>query len=197
VRGLLARENNGLRPFARARDDRALRRGITLIEVALVLSLTGILLAAFLPTFARHVKTSKVAEATELLAALQRRVAAYYSAERTVGAARVHACLPEGAGPYPPEPSSEPVLVDFATDPHGAASWRALGQSSPTMLRYSYELAVPEPGCGQRAARPAITLRARGDLDGDGTQSLLERMAVPGPDDLVPTGPLRILSRTE
>jgi hypothetical protein len=56
---------------------------------------------------------------------------------------------------------------------------------------------VPEPGCQQRPARPAITLRAHGDLDGDGTQSLLERVAVPGPDGLVPTGTLRIVSRIE
>jgi type II secretory pathway pseudopilin PulG len=163
----------------------------------LVLSLTGILLAAFLPTFARHVKTSKLAEATEQLAALQQRASAYYAAERTVGGQRVRGCLPDGAGPFPLTPSSEPVLVDFASDEGGAATWRALGQSTPAMLRYSYEIAVPEPGCQQRPARPAITLRAHGDLDGDGTQSLLERVAVPGPDGLVPTGTLRILSRIE
>jgi hypothetical protein len=165
--------------------------------VALVLSLTGILLAAFVPTFLRYVQTSKLAEATEQLAALHRQTAAYYAAEHTLGSRRVHACLPDGAGPFPPEPSADPVLVDFAHDEHGAATWRALGLKEPVRLRYSYELAVPEPGCEQRSARPSITFRAHGDLDGDGTRSLLERVATPTRDGLVATGPLRILSRTE
>jgi type II secretory pathway pseudopilin PulG len=173
------------------------RRGITLIEVALVLSLTGILLAAFVPTFVRYVHTSKLAEATERLASLHHHAAAYYAAEHTVGTRRLRACLPEGAGPFPLEPSADPVLVDFATDESGAATWRALGAKQPALLRYSYEVAIPEPGCEQRPARPPITLRAHGDLDGDGTRSLLERVATPGREGLVPTGPLRVLSRTE
>lgn len=162
-----------------------------------MLSLTGILLAAFVPTFLRYVHTSKLAEATERLAALHHHAAAYYAAEHTVGAQRLRACLPESAGPFPPEPSADPVLVDFAADEHGAATWRALGARDAVSLRYSYEVAVPEPGCEQRPARAPITLRAHGDLDGDGTRSLLERVATPGRDGLVPTGPLRVLSRTE
>lgn len=164
--------------------------------MALVLSLTGILLAAFVPTFLRYVHTSKLAEATERLAALHHHAAAYYAADQTVGTRRLRSCLPEGAGPFPLEPSVDPVLVDFGTDEHGAATWRALG-AEPASLRYSYEVAVPEPGCEQRPARAPITLRAHGDLDGDGTRSLLERTATPGRDGLVPTGPLRVLSRTE
>jgi len=170
---------------------------MTLIEAALVLSLTGVLLAAFVPTFVRHVHTSKLAEATERLASLHRHAASYYEAEHDVGARRLRGCLPEAAGPYPLEPSADPVEVDFAADERSAATWRALGQTDKARLRYSYEVAVPEPGCGTRPGAPPVTFRAFGDLDGDGVRSLLERESVPGVETLTPHGPLRILSRTE
>lgn len=167
-----------------------------MIELALILSLLGVLLAAFVPTFLRHLRTRKIAEAVELLASLHEGAAAYYERSRAAG----QACLPESAGPFPEQPGSEPVLVDFASDPKGAPTWLALGQHSPRMLRYSYEVSVPAPGCRERArGTPAITFRAYGDLDGDGEYAQIERSAAPSHDgrQLVPRGPLRIRSRTE
>jgi len=187
---------------SRRKAHRRVQRGVTLIEVALVLSLTGVLLAAFVPTFLRHLRTSKIAEAVERLAALHGHAAAYYERPR----AGTQGCLPTSAGPYPAVPSAEPVLVDFGSDPSGAATWLALGQRRPAPLRYSYEVLVPEPGCVARpSAAAAITLRAHGDLDGDGERSLLERSAAPSapgasasdPARLLPRGPLRIIARTE
>lgn len=170
-----------------------------------MLSLTGVLLAAFVPTFVAHVRTSKLAEATELLAHLHGSAAAYYASEHPgVGSAagdeqRLRGCLPESAGPFPESPSSDPVEVDFLTAPHGAATFRALGLTAPVRVRYSYEIAIAEPGCRTRGPGVALTLRARGDLDGDDEPSLLERSAAPSSDGraLVPIGPLRIEARTE
>lgn len=172
--------------------------GFTLVEAALVLSLTGVVLAAFVPTFLRYVRTSKLAEATELLASFHQHAAAYYARNQQVEGLSEGACLPAGAGPYPATPSPDPVDVDFLADPLGAATWRALGRTAgPESLRYAYEVAVTEPGCRQRAA--SITFRALGDLDGDGQLSIIERSAVPAGDQqaLVPRGPLRIVARTE
>lgn len=167
----------------------------------MVLSLTGVLLAAFVPTFLKQVHTTKLAEATERLAALHRHAAIYYEREQPVAVGPRRDCLPESAGPYPAEPSVEPVSVDFQADTAGAATWRALGQSEPSLLRYSYEVSTPGPGCGLQKTRPTITFRAHGDLDGDGTQSILERTSAAGDGaaqhTLVPLGPLRILSRVE
>lgn len=176
-------------------------RGFTLIESALVLSLTGIMLAAFLPTFLRHVRTSKLTEATAQLASLHAHASAYYGrAQGSVGSSVPPPCLPASAGPYPPAPSPSPVMIDFAADATGAPTWSALGQITPAPLRYAYEVEVLEPGC--RARTPgavAVWFRAHGDLDGDGEPSLLERAAAPSRDGaaLVPVGPLRILARTE
>jgi len=170
---------------------------MTLIEAALVLSLTGILLAAFVPTFLQRVRTSKIAEATEQLDALHRRIATYYGREHVIASTALRACLPESAGPYPLEPSATPVAVEFPKDEHGGATWRALGLVQPKQLRYSYEIEVADPGCGARKGRSLVTLRARGDLDGDGAQSLLERTSQVEPNGLVPQGPLRIVDRIE
>ena len=173
------------------------RSAFTLIEAALVLSLTGVLLAAFVPTFLRHVRTSKLAEATEQLGTLHRQAAAYYAREHA-GAALARHCLPASAGPYPSTPSPSPVPVDFADDSVGAPTWIALGQTGVRMLRYAYEVVVAEPGCRERAGTPpAIWFRAHGDLDGDGEPSLIERAATPKAGVLAPVGPLRIVARTE
>ncbi|MDB4973201.1 MAG: hypothetical protein JWN48_1542 [Myxococcaceae bacterium] len=166
-----------------------------------MLSLTGVLVAAFVPTFLKHVHTSKLAEAALLLDSMHRHAASYYESEHTIAGKLQRGCLPAGAGPFPLEPSALPVQVDFQADESGAASWRALGLTQVQALRYSYQLVVPEPGCSVGRTRPAITFQARGDLDGDGTQSLLERAsAVEGsvePTKLVPQGPLRIVNRIE
>lgn len=164
------------------------RAGLTLIELALVLSLTGALLAAFLPTFFRHLSTSKIAEAVEQLDALHRHGASYFAAHRS--------CLPDSAGPYPEQPNADPVQVDFSQDAHGAATWSALGRTAAP-LRFGYQVEVLEPGCTQRAAGPALYLRAFGDLDGDGVTSLFERASRVEHGALVPHGPLRTVNRVE
>ena len=176
------------------------RFGFTLIEAALVLSLTGAMLAAFLPTFLRHLSTSKLTEATTHLEALHVRAAAYYGRAHDAAGPGALPCLPPSAGPYPLAPSPTPVMVDFAGDVAGAPTWSALGPTPPAALRYAYEVEVSEPGCRARTpGEVAIWLRAHGDLDGDGELSLVERAAGPSRDGaaLVPIGPLRIVSRTE
>ena len=71
------------------RDARGSRRGFTLLEAALVISITGMVLAVAVPTFVRTLETSKAAEASEQLATLFRSSAAYYAVARpTTGPTR-------------------------------------------------------------------------------------------------------------
>lgn len=182
---------------------RALRRvGLSLVETAALVSLTGVLAAAFVPTFLKQLRFSKIAEASQELDALYRSTAAYYATDQRVAGHLLHGCLPDSAGPTPAEPHAEPTSVDFgAADTAGHATWLALGESSPRMLRYSYQVLVAEPGCAPRTlpAYPAVTFRAWGDLDGDGTRSRLERTASISSDQrtLQPNIPLRIIDRVE
>jgi hypothetical protein len=60
---------------------------------------------------------------------------------------------------------------------------------------------IAAPGCGPRVDPPSplLTIRAEGDLDGDGERSLIERSAVASPDQsqLIPFGVLRVDRRVE
>jgi hypothetical protein len=173
-----------------------------LVETAATISLAGVLLAAFVPTFSRHLRLSKVSEAVEQLEALHQGAARYYAGNREDGKHGAPGCLPESVGPLPTEPSAEAVVVDFdGQDTPGREVWQALGLHGEQRLRYSYTVSIAQPGCGPRssASSPAITFRAIGDLDGDGVFSTLERHTNISGDlrTLVPTGPLHIRDRTE
>lgn len=179
----------------------ARRAGLTLVEACAALSLAGVLVAAFVPSFVRHLRFSKIAEASEQLDHLYRSSAAYYATDRSGPTGMLRGCLPASAGPTPITPTSDPQYVDFTSiDVPGRETWSALGLSSGH-YRYSYEVTVAEPGCAPRSSPhyPAIVLRAQGDLDGDGQRSLLERAASISPDQqaLLPIIPLRIVDRVE
>jgi type II secretory pathway pseudopilin PulG len=184
----------------RGRQRRA-QAGLSLVETAALISLSGVLLAVFVPNFVRHLHFSKVAEASQRLDDLYRASAAYYATERLLAGQPTRGCLPESAGPTPEAPSRDPTHVDFlAPEIAGRETWRALGLSEAS-LRYSYQVVVAQPGCAPRSAPayPAVRLRALGDLDGDGVQSVLERTASISSDQraLMPNIPLRITQRTE
>lgn len=187
---------------ARQKTKRERSAGLTLVETCALLSLCGVLLAAFLPSFVRHLRFSKIAEASEQLDNLYRSTAAYYASDRADQRGLVQrGCLPASAGPTPLTPSTDPQYVDFTSiDVTGRETWSALGVASGH-FRYSYEMLVAEPGCAPRSSPryPAVVLRAHGDLDGDGQRSLLERAASISQDQrsLLPIVPLRIVDRVE
>jgi Tfp pilus assembly protein PilE len=175
--------------------------GLTLVEVAVIVSVVGMLLAVAIPTLARSVRASKVAEASEQLERLYQAVAAYYATPRPAANGATRFCLPSDAGPAPTVPSVSPVVVDFtAASTPGAATWSALGFTPHAALRYRYTFSSTAPGCsaasGGRAGR--LTFRAEGDLDGDGVYSTFERRAELGAHgQLLPELVLHIDDRVE
>jgi type IV pilus assembly protein PilA len=155
---------------------------LTLIEVALLLSLLGVVLAVGVPAFVRGLRTSKTAEASDELQRMYAAVAAYYSSPQPTAAGVRLRCLPESAGPTPALPSPKPREVRFgAAETPGSASWRALGYEPQGPIRYRYSLLVARPGCGPHAADsradPVVRLRAEGDLDADAALSRFELAA--------------------
>ncbi len=171
------------------------------MESATVVSVFGVLLAAFTPTFFKQVRLSKVSEATEQLARMHQAAATYYEQTRLVDNHLRSGCLPGSAGPTPVVPSAVPVVVDFANgNQPGHETWSALGLE-PIEARFSYAIIVKQPGCAPRkdAPSPLVLFRAEGDLDGDGERSLVERAAVASPDErsLTPYGTLKVERRVE
>ncbi len=43
------------------------QEGMTIVEVCTVICIAGVVVAAFVPTFVRHLRTSKIAEAAQML----------------------------------------------------------------------------------------------------------------------------------
>jgi type II secretory pathway pseudopilin PulG len=168
----------------------------------LVVCIVGVALAAFLPTFLRELRLSKVSEAAEYLALMHARAAAYFAAEHETEGGPMRHCLPPGAGPTPAEPSEEPVAVNWRDERlPGGETWRALGFAPERPVRFTYMFEPTSVGCGLRSPPGTylVTFRAQGDLDGDGERSIFERRAAVDPEtgELVPLGILYVRDRTE
>ena len=176
--------------------------GLTIVEVCVIVCVAGVVLAVFVPTFLKHLHTSKVAEASEQLAQMHRGAASYWLARHhgSHGEPLVR-CLPDVAGPAPEHTTVDPVDVDFAAEATpGAPTWRALGFAPDRPTRYQYAFEPARAGCGVTARPRAVvaTLRALGDLDGDGVFSTFERRAgISAEGELVPVDILYVFNRTE
>lgn len=168
---------------------------LSLIEAALLLSLLGIVVAIFVPTFVRRVRTNKISEAATLLEAMSRGANAYYDTSWSSGEQH---CLPPAAGPTPEAPTVDSRQVDFsAPETRGHETWRALGFQPDRPVRYSYEYLPSRAGCDLDEAPSTVVFRAQGDLDDDGVRSTFERHATTTSDGLQPDGILRVHRRTE
>jgi hypothetical protein len=151
-------------------------RSLSVIEGVALLALGATLLAATLPVFLREVQASRLVEATEGLERIGARVLTLSEGLPPATA------LPEAAPLTPAEvPRGHRV-----TDPPGTwdhPTWRRLGFALERPHAYSFELStVPGP------ERATFTVRALGDLDGDGVLSTFEL-----PGELTAGGTPRLL----
>jgi hypothetical protein len=170
---------------------------LSFIEAALLLCLTGIVLAVFVPTFLRRVRTNKITEASELLREMSVRTAAYYATSWDMGK---RYCLPPSAGPTPAAPTVDPAKVDFfAPEEAGHATWEALGFQPDQPVRYSYSFTPSRHGCDLIGSDDSgsVSFRAEGDLDGDGVRSIFERRATLQADGLKPPDMSHVHQRIE
>ena len=125
------------------------RRGFTLIELAMVLSVMGLLVALSVPGYRSIVLRSRSQEARMALEGIADAELRYF---RDHG--RFVACAPMPAGEIP---RGTTALFDAK-----APGWRELAFHMEGRVRYRYEVALE--GKSFRAV-------ARGDLDGDGKAS--------------------------
>lgn len=168
---------------------------MSLVEAALLLSVIGVVLAIFVPSFFRRVRSNKVSEAAELLQEMSTRSMAYYAAPQATG---YRNCLPPSAGPTPATPSVDSAEVDFfSTEEPGHASWRAFEFQPQRPIRYSYSYQPSVEGCDLGAANPTLVFRAEGDLDGDGVRSTFERRVTLRPDGSAEADSFHVHQRIE
>lgn len=168
-----------------------------MIEAALLVCLLGVVLAVFVPTFLRRVRTNKIVEASELLQVMSQRANAYYD---TSWSSLNRHCLPPSAGPTPRAPTVDSHDVDFfSTETDGHATWEALDFQPDRPVRFSYSFEPVANGCalGRNSEPTPIVFRAEGDLDGDGVRSTFERRATIDRNGFTPADALLVHQRTE
>jgi type IV pilus assembly protein PilA len=161
-----------VQPARKAKTSPAL---VALIVVGVgfgMVCVVGVLAAIAIPAFINYVRRSKTSEAGANLAALYRGAASYYDEERAGpdGLPR-RACTVDPATTSVP-PSANKVVLDWGSEP---ASFRDLGFEPPDPMYYRYEIAADPGRCDRSPDDDRVyTLRAHGDLDGDGTTSVFE-----------------------
>lgn len=132
------------------RKERRRRTGFTLVELATVISVLGVVSTVTLTSysgFRRQAWTSEAVANVYAIASLEK---------GRVGG-------PIVCPPFPAEvPSASTLLWQ------SSAGFDQLGFSPGTETRFQYEVLVGDPGSGR------FLVRARGDLDGDGETSLFE-----------------------
>ena len=173
-----------------------------MVEAALIVSIVGVILAVFIPTFARELRTSKTSEAVENLRSLSQNAASYFTTPwpREDGPAQLR-CLPGTAGPTPRTPTVDPEAVEFQhVETPGHETWRALDFEPRDEVRYAYTFEPTATGCGLRSPEGSylLTVRAEGDLDADGERSMFEqRLTAEESGELVEFGILYVRDRGE
>jgi prepilin-type N-terminal cleavage/methylation domain-containing protein len=150
------------------------KAGFTLIELMIVVAILGLLAAIAIPAFTVYVRRARSAEAGEELRQIFMNVAAYYHPARqelsgingVLSAACVVASTDNGVNP-----TATKSVGDYSADP-----WQAINFEIGFSY-FRYEIATQGGGarCNVQANQaPLYYLRARGDLDGDSSQSLIE-----------------------
>ena len=185
----------------RPKTTRRRLHGLSLVEASVGVAVVGSALAVFVPVFFRELRTSRIAEAPQNLARLHAGAATYFAAAHTDedGTSR-RRCLPAASGRAPRAPAAHAQSVQFQEESSpGAATFAALDFEPGEPVYYSYEVSPTRAGCDIEGEGPLLTLRAYGDLDGDGDESTFERVSAASADGttLVSAGALHVRRRTE
>jgi len=144
------------------------KKGFTLIELMIVVAIIGILAAVAIPAFLKYIKKSKTSEARTNIRKVYDGEVAYFSEERVDAAGTIFPKRFVSAGPTP---ATAPG-IDKLTGDWDSANWPELKFGSDSPVLYSYETV----SSGSQLTS-AFTASAEGDLDGDGTTSLFQRVA--------------------
>lgn len=124
--------------------------GFTLLELTVVLSIIGALVAVSVPAFEKYLRKARTADAVVDLGTIAVLERSYFVDHRAY-----LAC--------PAAPAAVPKGVEVAWP--GGEAWDKIGYHPEGAVRFQYEVELGAKG---------FVARARGDLDGDGLTSLFE-----------------------
>ena len=150
------------------------RGGFTLIELMIVVAILGILAAVAIPSFVGYVRRAKTTEARMNLKHIFNHAASYFSRELLESATATSHLMwcTVGSTDNGISPGANRQVGSYETP-----QWMALGfAAEASYYRYEIENQVnASGGCGTPPGTVrTYGLKAVGDLDGDGTPSLIE-----------------------
>ncbi|MDP8261075.1 MAG: type II secretion system protein [Candidatus Kappaea frigidicola] len=132
-------------------------RSFTLIELMVVVALISILVTIAVPNYQRFQLRAKVAEANHNLGAIRGCLEVYEMENESYVLCTLHPAT---------VPSAARVFWEDTAVPQ---SWIDIGFKPVGQIRYSYEVQAGASGIGT-----SYIIIARGDLDGDGVESVIQ-----------------------
>jgi prepilin-type N-terminal cleavage/methylation domain-containing protein len=139
----------------------------SLIELMAVVAIIGILASVAVPMFSKYLKKSKTSEAKMNIRKIYDGEIAYYQDEHTLedGSLATKQFVSFSMTPST-IPGKNKVSGDF-----DLGNWSVIKFSVDSPVLYSYSVSAEG-----EASLASFTARAQGDVDGDGTTSLFERV---------------------
>jgi len=147
---------------------RTLRRGFTLVELMIVVTIIGVLAVLAVTTYSRYIRRSRTSEATGNLGSIKAKEEAYF---------QEFAQYCNVNDPHPATVSADKV----AWNPAAGSGWRILGWAPSGSVMFQYDVvagaagdAGMPAGVGLDATKPWFLASAKADQDGDGVMSTFE-----------------------
>jgi type II secretory pathway pseudopilin PulG len=153
--------------------------GFSLIELMIIVAITGVLASVALPSYAKYLKRSRTVEATMNLRRMYDGAVAYYLIDHVDAQGHnLGRDFPGTAGPTPATPPAG-VVMPASASLWDVPEWQALNFGVNDPFRFSYTFS--------HNSTTSADVIAQGDLDGDTVPSLFSR-AITGTNDGVSGG---------